>query len=45
LASKRYACSWRPEQLPAFSVLNHVDDADVEEVLRGNLRGLAFTPK
>ena len=28
-----------------FGVLGHVDDADVEEVLRGNLRGLGFTPK
>ena len=23
----------------------HVDDADVEEILRGNLRGLGFTPR
>ena len=28
-----------------FGVLGHVDDADVEEILRGNLRGLGFTPK
>ena len=28
-----------------FGVLGHVDDADVEDVLRGNLRGLGFTPK
>jgi hypothetical protein len=27
-----------------FGVLGHVD-ADVEEILRGNLRGLGFTPK
>jgi len=27
-----------------FGVLGHVDDADVEEILRGNLRGLGFTP-
>jgi hypothetical protein len=28
-----------------FGVLGHVDDADVEEILRGNLRGLGFTPR
>jgi hypothetical protein len=28
-----------------FGVLGHVDDADVEEILRGNLRGLGFPPK
>jgi hypothetical protein len=28
-----------------FGVLGHVDDADVEQILRGNLRGLGFTPK
>jgi sugar phosphate isomerase/epimerase len=28
-----------------FGVLGHVDDADVEVILRGNLRGLGFTPK
>jgi len=28
-----------------FGVLGHVDEADVEQVLRGNLRGLGFTPK
>ena len=28
-----------------FGVLGHVDDADVEEILRGNLRGLGFAPK
>ena len=28
-----------------FDVLGHVDDADVEEILRGNLRGLGFTPR
>jgi hypothetical protein len=28
-----------------FGVLGHVDDADVEEILRGNLRGLGFTPE
>lgn len=28
-----------------FGVLGHVDDADVEEVLKGNLRGLGFDPK
>jgi hypothetical protein len=27
-----------------FGVLGHVD-ADVEEILRGNLRGLGFTPR
>jgi hypothetical protein len=28
-----------------FGVLGHVDDADVEEILRGNLRGLGFTQR
>ena len=28
-----------------FGVLSHVDGADAEEVLRGNLQGLGFTPK
>jgi len=28
-----------------FGVLGHVDDADVEVILRGNLRGLGFTPR
>jgi len=28
-----------------FGVLGHVDDADVEVILRGNLQGLGFTPK
>lgn len=28
-----------------FGVLGHVDDADVEEILRGNLLGLGFAPK
>ena len=28
-----------------FGVLGHVDDADVEEILRGNLRGLGFAPR
>ena len=28
-----------------FGALGHVDDADVEEILRGNLRGLGFTPR
>ena len=28
-----------------FGVLGHVDDADVEDILRGNLKGLGFTPK
>ena len=28
-----------------FGVLGHVDDADVEEILRGNLLGLGFTPR
>ena len=28
-----------------FGVLGHVDDADVEEILRGNLRGLGFMPE
>ena len=28
-----------------FGVLGHVDDADVEEILRGNLLGLGFTPE
>jgi sugar phosphate isomerase/epimerase len=28
-----------------FGVLGHVDDADVEEVLRGNLQGLGLVPR
>ena len=28
-----------------FGVLGHVDDADVEDILRGNLRGLGFAPR
>ena len=28
-----------------FGALGHVDDADVEEILRGNLRGLGFAPR
>ena len=28
-----------------FGVLGHVDDADVENILLANLRGLGFAPK
>jgi len=52
-ASHPQAASTGPEPAPCrrgrdrkpYRFLGHVDDADLEEILRGNLRGLGFTPK